>query len=211
MTVTSILLVGAGGHAQACIDVLEQADRFTILGLVGRPEEVGTEVLGYPVLGTDDDLPKLRSQTSHALVTLGQIKTPTPRRCLFNRLQQLGFQLPVVISPHAYVSRHAQVAPGTMVMHGACVNAGAIVGHNCILNTKSLIEHNAVIGDHCHISTAAMVNGNVQVGEGVFIGSNSSLREGISIAPGAIVGMGQTVRKNIVADAPALGTFRAGR
>ncbi|MEO0489421.1 MAG: acetyltransferase [Cyanobacteria bacterium J06659_2] len=211
MTPKSILLVGAGGHAQACIDVLEQAGRFTILGLVGRPEEVGSQVLGYPVLGTDDDLTDLHAEASYALVTLGQIKTPVPRIRLFNQLQQLGFQLPVVISPQAYVSRHAQVNIGTIVMHGAYVNAGAVVGRNCILNTKSLVEHNAVIGDHCHVSTAATVNGGVKVGDGVFLGSNSSLREMICIAPGAIVGMGQTVRQDLAADSPVVGELGAGR
>lgn len=197
MTVDSILLVGAGGHAQACIDVLEQVGVFTILGLVGCPEEVGTQVLNYPVLGTDDDLPDLRSQTSNALVTIGQIKTATPRVRLFNQLLQLGFRLPTVISPWAYVSRHAQVGAGTIVMHGAYINAGAVIGRNCILNSKSLIEHNVVIGDHCHVSTAATVNGGAKLGDSVFLGSNSSLREMISIASGAIIGMGETIRQDI--------------
>ena len=30
-------------------------------------------------------------------------------------------------------------------MHGAIVNAGARVGKNCIINSKSLIEHDAVM------------------------------------------------------------------
>ena len=88
MTQESILLVGAGGHARACIDVIEQEGRFTVVGLVGLPNEVGSRVLGYPVLGTDADLPALLGDYPHALVTVGQIKTPEPRIRLFDLLQQ---------------------------------------------------------------------------------------------------------------------------
>ena len=40
--------------------------------------------------------------------------------------------------------------------HGAIVNAGAVVGDHCIINTRSLIEHDAQIGDYCHISTGVL-------------------------------------------------------
>ena len=33
-------------------------------------------------------------------------------------------------------------------MHGAIVNALASVGRNCIVNSQSLIEHDAVVMDH---------------------------------------------------------------
>ena len=51
----SILLIGAGGHARACIDVIEQGKQFTVAGLIGLPHEVGSQVLGYSVLGMDTD------------------------------------------------------------------------------------------------------------------------------------------------------------
>ena len=44
-----ILLVGAGGHAMACIDVIELEGRFVVAGLVGEEREVGSHVLGYAV------------------------------------------------------------------------------------------------------------------------------------------------------------------
>ena len=55
MTQDSILLVGAGGHARACIDVIEQEGHFVVKGLVGFPKEVGSVILNNPVLGTDED------------------------------------------------------------------------------------------------------------------------------------------------------------
>lgn len=204
MTKEPIILVGAGGHARACIDVIEQTGRFEIVGLVGMPDEVGMSVLGYPVLGTDLELPELRQKSSHALVTLGQIKTPEPRMRLFERLLQMGFCLPTIVSPRGYVSRHASVGEGTIVMHGALINAGACVGCNCILNTGSLVEHDGVIGDHCHVSTKVVINGGVQVGSGTFIGSSSSLRELIQVGQRCLIGMGQRVLSDVAAGSRVL-------
>lgn len=193
MTVVQILLVGAGGHARACIDVIEQEGRFVVAGLVGMPHEVGSRILGYPVLGTDADLPTLFSDYTHALIAIGQIKTPEPRIRIFDRLEQLGYALPVIVSPRAYVSPHATLGAGTMVMHGAIVNAVAMVGRNCIINSRSLVEHDTVIADHCHIATGAAINSGVHIGSGTFIGSNSSVRQCINIGEHCLIGMGQRV------------------
>lgn len=188
-----ILLLGAGGHARACIDVLEQDGRFRIAGLVGLPAEVGETVLGYPVLGCDTQLPGLLREHTHALVAVGQIKTPDHRMRLFELALSLECSMPIVVSPRAHVSRHASLGVGTIVMHGAVVNAGAVVGRNCILNSLSLVEHDAVIDDHCHVATAAVINSGAHVGVGTFIGSNASVRQGIRIGASSVIGMGQRV------------------
>jgi sugar O-acyltransferase (sialic acid O-acetyltransferase NeuD family) len=196
MSQSSILLLGAGGHARACIDVLELQALFRIAGLLGLAPQVGSSVLGYPVLGTDADLPRLRHEHAHALIAVGQIKTPEPRIRLFELARTHDFTLPVIVSPRAHVSRHAAVAAGTIVMHGAVVNAGAVVGRNCILNSLSLVEHDAVIDDHCHIATAAAVNSGVHVAAGSFVGSNACVRQGTRIGERCVIGMGQRVLKD---------------
>jgi sugar O-acyltransferase (sialic acid O-acetyltransferase NeuD family) len=193
MNKTPILLMGAGGHARACIDVIEQEGRFVVAGLIGLPDEVGTRILGYPVLGTDRDLPLLLGDDAHALVVVGQIKTPEPRVRLFDLLERHGCKLPVIVSPRAYVSPHGSIGAGTIVMHGAVVNAGAVVGRNCIINSQSLIEHDTVIGDHCHIATAATINSGVHIGPATFVGSNCSVRQLTRIGERCVIGMGQRV------------------
>jgi sugar O-acyltransferase (sialic acid O-acetyltransferase NeuD family) len=189
----SILLLGAGGHARACIDVLELLGHFRIGGLLGLPPQVGSTVLGYPVLGTDADLPVLAREHAQALIAVGQIKTPEPRMRLFELAQSYAYALPTIVSPRAYVSRHAALAAGTIVMHGAVVNSGAVVGRNCILNSLSLVEHDAVIADHCHLATGAAINSGVHIGAGSFIGSQSCVRQGIRIGERCVIGMGQRV------------------
>lgn len=191
-----ILLLGAGGHARACIDVLERAG-WPILGLIGSPDELGRRILGYSVLGSDEALADCRAQAENAIVAIGQIDTAAPRMAAFERLAKFGFGRPAIVSPLAYVSPHAEVGAGTIVMHGAVVNAGARIGCNCIVNSQALVEHDAEVGDHCHLSTGSLVNGGVRVGGRCFIGSGAVLRQGIVLGDDCFVGMGCTVTADL--------------
>jgi sugar O-acyltransferase (sialic acid O-acetyltransferase NeuD family) len=188
-----LLLLGCGGHARSLIDLIETGGQWYIHGLVGRPEQVGTNVLGYPVIGTDADLPNMRGTCPAAVLAIGQLPATAPRQRLAGLLQQLGFHCPVLISPHAVVSRHARLGAGTVVAHCAIVNAGAVVGAHCILNSRALIEHDVELGDHCHVSTGALVNGGVQLGPGSFIGSGAMLREGLQLPAGTVISAGKRV------------------
>ena len=175
-----IILVGGGGHCVSCIDVIEQDGKFEIAGIVDANNS-RDQVLGYPVLGGDEDLPNIRKTYEYALVTIGQIKTPMIRMKLYERLKLLGFHLPSIISPRAYVSKRSVIGDGSMIMHDVLINAQAEIGNNCIINTKALIEHDSKIGNHCHISTGAIINGGVIVGHGTFVGSNAVVRESAQI------------------------------
>ena len=74
-----ILLVGGGGHCHACIDVIEVEGAFSIQGIVEQPSESPIQVLGYPVVGADAYLAHLLESTPSALITVGQVKSPTAR------------------------------------------------------------------------------------------------------------------------------------
>jgi len=188
-----LLLLGCGGHARSLLDLIETEGQWNIHGLLGLPEQVGTDVLGYPVIGTDADLRSLRETCPSALLAIGQLPDPAPRQHLATLLEALNFHCPVVISPHAAVSRHARLGSGTVVGHGVIVNAGALVGAHCTLNTRALIEHDVQLGDHCHVSTGALVNGNVKLGAGCFIGSGAMLRDGLQLPAGTVISAGKRV------------------
>ena len=197
-----IILIGGGGHCKSCIDVIEQEGRFQIAGIVDMPEKLHQKILGYEIIATDDDLLQLANEYENFLIALGQIKSPETRIRLFQTLKESEAKLPVMVSPLAYVSKHAEIGEGTIIMHHALINAGAKIGNNCIINTKSLIEHDAIIGDHCHIATGAIINGGVKVGSGTFFGSNAVCKEYIEIGENAVIGCGAKIIKNIPSQIP---------
>lgn len=182
-----IILIGGGGHCSSVIDVIEQQGVYKIAGIVDLKEKLGEENLGYKVIGNDDDLPTLARDYKNFFITLGQLRTPLRRMELFQFLCELGVNLPFIISPFAYVSKHAYIGKGTVIMHMAQVNANATIGNNCIVNSKALIEHDSRISDHCHISTGAIVNGGTEIGEATFIGSGVVCREYIQIPSNSFI------------------------
>jgi sugar O-acyltransferase (sialic acid O-acetyltransferase NeuD family) len=197
MSSPRLIIVGAGGHARSCIDVIERQGVFKIAGLIGLPKEFGSKHLGYQVIGADSDLPNLVNEFQFAFIALGQIHTSRPREKMFNYIKELGYELPSIISPDAYVSRHANIGSGSIVMNDALVNAGANIGENCIINSRALIEHDTTVGNHCHISTSAILNGGVSIGEGSFIGSGCAVKQIISIGKNCTIGMGLVIRHHV--------------
>jgi sugar O-acyltransferase (sialic acid O-acetyltransferase NeuD family) len=182
MSKEKIVLVGGGGHCHSVIDVIELENKYEIIGIVDKKELMGQKVLGYEVIACDDDLATLYKECKNAVVTVGQIKSNSLRVKLFEKLKSIGFTLPVIKSPLAYVSKYSKIDEGTVVMHHALINVNVTVGKNCIINTKALLEHDVKVEDSCHISTSSVVNGGVVVKKGTFFGSNAVSRESMEVS-----------------------------
>jgi len=171
----NLYLIGGGGHCKSCIDVIEQEKKYQIKGIFDLPKNVGKDILGYSIIGTDDDIINYEKKENYFLITIGQIGEPG------KRLNYIDLNLTSIISPRAYVSKHSSIAKGTIIMHDVIINANAKIGKNCIINSKALIEHDVVIEDNCHISTNTVINGAVNIGSNSFIGSSSVTKNNISI------------------------------
>lgn len=191
-----ILLIGAGGHARSCIDVIERENKYKIYGLVGLKKEIGKKINGYKVLATEDDIQKYRKKgVKYALITLGGFRNAKSRFRLFKNLKKKRFIFPKIISPKAYISKNSIILEGTIVMHGAMINSNSKIGSNCIINSKSLVEHDCVIGDNVHISTGAIINGSVNIGSNSFIGSGSIIRNNLNLKKNSFFKMGSIIKK----------------
>ena len=189
-----LILLGGGGHCKSCIDVIEQEGNYMIVGILDKKELLGQTILDYNFIGTDDDIAKFVSEGCAFLITVGQIRTSSIRKKLFSLLSKNGAQLATVISPRAYVSKHANIGKGTIIMHDALINASVSIGKNCIINSKALIEHDVNIEDFCHISTSAVINGGVTVKEATFFGSNAVSKEYIMTEKDDFIKAGSTYK-----------------
>lgn len=196
METKKLILVGGGGHCKSVIDVAESAG-FQILGILDSLENVGKNVLGYPIVGSDEQIENY-SREALFIVTVGHIKDADLRIKLHQKIDKLGGTLALIIASTAHVSRYANIELGTVIMHNAVVNAAANIGKGCIINTFANIEHDAKIGNYCHISTGAMVNGNCIIGSETFLGSQSVIVNGVEITERCVIGAGSLVRKNLM-------------
>jgi len=197
MLTRDIILIGGGGHCKSCIDVIESTGRYKTFGIIDVAEKLQQKILGYKIVGVDEDIPKYAKQGIGFLITAGHIKSSSVRKKIYDQLTSSNAILETIIASTAHVSSHARLGAGTIVMHHALVNADAYIGSNCIINSHSLVEHDAKVGDHVHISTMSVINGGCSIGSGTFIGSNSVVNQGITICEDVVVGAGSVVHRDI--------------
>lgn len=199
-----LILIGGGGHCKSVIEAAESIGR-EIMGILDLPEYIGSNCLGYKIIGNDDDIPKYVDDCEF-IITLGFIKNPMPRIRLHRLVEKSGGKFATIIASTAHVSKHAEIGDGSVILHHATVNAGAKIGHGCIINTAANIEHDVTVGDYCHVSTGVMINGDCKIGNSCFIGSGVVVVNGISIVNECIVGAGSLVSRNIEMSGTYIGT-----
>ena len=189
----NLVLIGGGGHCVSVIDIIENGNKFNILGILDS-NIIENNILGYKILGGDNLIPELVNENTYFLITVGQIKSYSTRKKIAKILIENKAKLATVISSLAYVSKHASIEEGSVIMNHAVVNAKAKIGKNCIINTMSNIEHGASIGEFCHISTCAVVNGESVIGNGTFIGSNATISNNVVIKDNSVISSGKFIK-----------------
>lgn len=192
-----IILIGGGGHCKSVIDVIESNQEFRIAGIIDVKDKQGSNLLGFPFIGIDEDIPALVEKYKYFHISVGHILSNANRVRIFQLVSKLGGEFPTLKANDAYVSTFASISSGTFIGHKAVINAGAKIGVNNIINTGAIIDHDSIIGDHCHLSTGSIINGDVIIGNGVFVGSGAVLKNEISIGDNCLIGMGSVVSKSI--------------
>jgi len=190
-------ILGCGGHALSLTNLVEESGEWKLLGYIDNKEAEGNVIGGYPVVGNDDGLLKLKNRCNNILIGLGMTKSNIFREKIYNKLKNLGFNFPIIISPKASVSRSANIGTGTVVLPFAVVGAGVIIGINSIINTGAIVEHSSQIGNHVHLSTGSIVNGDCQIEDRVMFGSGAILIQGRIISEDITIGAGAVVTKNL--------------
>ena len=189
-----LVIIGAGGHAKVIIELFEQMDEFQIVGCTSHVA-ISSDVLGYPVLGSDEILPELfRDGVKLAFCAVGHNGR---RQELCQRCLKIGFALPNAISFYAAVSPRASLGDGIAIMAQAAVNVDARIDRGAIINTGAGVDHDCRVGSFVHVGPGARVCGSVEVGEGTFLGAGSTVIDKISIGRWATVGAGSVVVKPV--------------
>lgn len=189
----SIVVVGAGGHAKVCIELLRSMNQEVAYCVAGINSP--STCLDIRVLKGDENMRRLREEgysTAFIAVGANQLRTQ-----LASVAVQLGYQLVNAISPHAVISRSAQLGGGVAIMAGAVINAEVKIDDLAIINTGATIDHDCSIGRAVHIAPQCGLAGNVSVGSKSFLGVGCSVIPGITIGDDVTVGAGAVVIDNV--------------
>jgi sugar O-acyltransferase (sialic acid O-acetyltransferase NeuD family) len=204
---TRVIGLGAGGHGKVVLEALWACGGYEVVGLLDpRLELHGTEVLGVPVLGSDDLLGRQYDDgVRTAFIGLGGTGDTGPRRGLFELARSAGFTAARVVHPAATVSPSARLGEGVQVIAGAVVGADAEVGDDVIVNTGAVVEHDCRVGAHAHIAPGATLASDVEVGESAHVGAGATVLQGVRIGRGAVVGAGAVVVRDVEPDTVVIG------
>ncbi len=188
-------LVGGGGHALVCADILSMSTHLSVHGVID-PAQKGDAFLSWRIQG-EEDISALLAQTSDCVLALGQVKAGMMRQSIYERYLALGAVFPAIVSSSATVSAYAGVGDAVLVGHSAVIQPLVSLSNGVIVNTGAIVEHGATVGAFSHVSTRAVINGDCTIGAGVMIGSGAVVLQGKRICDGATVGAGSVVTRHI--------------
>jgi sugar O-acyltransferase (sialic acid O-acetyltransferase NeuD family) len=149
----NLLIIGAGGHGKVVAEIAVDCGYEKIDFLDDNSSDA---------VGKISDLGKFVDRYECAFVGIGNNRF---RGELIKKLENCGYQVPVLIHPTAYVSRSAQIEKGTVVEPKTIVNANTKVSLGCIISAGAIVDHDVVIGQCCHINTGAIVMAGATVEE----------------------------------------------
>lgn len=193
-----ICILGSGGHATSCVDLIESTNEFEIVGIIIKKNEKKNDkkfLKKYQILGNDNDLKKIFKFCKNIVIGISLYKDLSSRDKIFKDLKKIGFKLPIIYSRKSHVSLGVKIDEGTQIFHGVTINKNAIIGKNCIINSHALIEHDVHINDNSQISTGAIINGGCTIKENTFVGSGSIVRENIIVKKKSFIKMGTIIKK----------------
>ncbi len=191
MTLPRVLVFGAGGHGRVVAEVV-QACGHEVEGFVDDGVNIGTKVLGLPVLG---GAAWLAQQPARVLALgLGDNKT---RARVARMLLENGHALPSFVHPSCVVSPSASLGAAVVAMPRVVVNAEAHIGDGAILNTGCIVEHECVVGAFAHLSPACALGGRARVGERTHVGIGATLLHLARVGADSVVGGGAVVLNEV--------------
>lgn len=200
-----IVVFGAGGHAKAVIDTVENQGDYRIAGLLDGSKPAGTKVYGYEVLEDEAWLGSDAYQIDGVIAAIGDNWT---RGQVVRAIRRRRPDLPFVtaLHPSAVISKGARIGAGSVIMAGAVIGSDVTIGEHAVFYAHSCVEHDSSIGSYVSFAPKAAAGGCVSVGDYTAISIGASIIHGITIGEHSVIGAGSTVIRPIGSHAVAYGT-----
>lgn len=186
---STLILIGAGGHAKVCYEIAQTMRLWKEIKILDDNPINSFFTIEGPV----SEYVKYLDQADY-FVAIGSNEV---RARFIRDLQKSKCNLITLVHPSSIISPSVQVSSGTVIMPGVIVNASSKIGNGVILNTGSTIDHDNMISDFVHVSPGVHLSGNVQIGKFTWIGIGSSVIQSIRIGDHVIVGARSVVINNV--------------
>ncbi len=197
---SKVIIYGGGGLSKMIIESVRVLGCYQIVGIIDDNLPKGTDVIGSPVLGGVELLPKLyESGVRLAVNSVGGIGNYKVRLNVFNQLADAGFVCPAIVHPTAHIDPSARLEAGVLVLAMSYVSGNAVIGMGSLINNSVVVSHDCVLGVCTSLSPGAMTAGEVIIEDFAQIGMNASVNIGVRIGRECRIGNGATIKKDVPA------------
>jgi len=151
----NLLILGAGQYGTVVKEIAEEMGCFDKIDFLD--DSYGTDNPNYheEAIGTIKDMASFSGDYFYAIPAIGIAES---RLALIQKIkEETTFQIPVIVSPRAYISKSAQLQKGTVIEPLAGVHANTVIGIASYVSMGAVVNHNAVVLEGCHIDNNAVV------------------------------------------------------
>ena len=187
-----LVLIGGGGFSSEVAEVAVQKG-FKVIGYVDLVQTDSD--LRY--LGTPEDYFLNNAQPEFVFPAFGAVD----RKGLLRRSGKLelmtDFNVPALVSSHAYVSSSVKLGRGTFISHGVVVNPNANIVDFSLVKSGTTIGHNVIVSNFSIISGNVFVGGGCKIGENTIVGPGVTIMQSVDIGSEVVLSVGSTVGRNV--------------
>lgn len=147
----SLLIIGAGGHGQVVAEVAVDC---------GYSEIAFIDDTSDRAIGKISEIEKFKEKYTDLFIGIGNNRL---REQLFEWAEEMGFCIPILVHPTAYISRTAVIEKGIIVEPMAIVNARSVIRKGTIVSIGAVIDHDVEIGKYSHINAGAIIKAGTEI------------------------------------------------
>lgn len=189
---TSVLVVGAGGHGRVVVDALEDLQLYGRLVIADADASKAGQLFqaAYKI----ELLDNWNSLPADVHVAIGD---NAARGHVIARALQEGRRLVAVVHSRAVLSRHSAVGDGSFVAANAVIGPAVRIGVGVIVNHGAIVDHDCMVGSYSHIGPNASLGGGCVIEDGVLVGAGATVLPGCRIGKSSIVAAGAVVVSDV--------------
>ncbi len=201
-----IYILGVGHNTVVYIDLAE-ACGYHIKGLYHyNNDRTGEIYFGYRIIGSFDDLYSKKSlQGMNFALSQGDNNIRSEN---FNKIIQLGGNIPTLIHPSATVSKRAILGKGVIIHAHAVIDPDTIIKDNSIISFQVGVCHATSIGKHCFLAPGSLLGAYTSLQDYVFMGMRAVAISGKvnSIGHHAYIGANALLTKPVESESIMIGS-----
>ena len=194
--VKDLVAVGTGGQELARIieDINSFKKTYNFIGWLEKDtSKIGTELMGYPIIGNDD---LLLTECKHCAVVNNAMANPRIHETVTNNLVKKYHvnDFPNIVHPDVDMR-------GVEIGYGNVINRYARLWPLCKIGNFNMIYsgtvgHEVIVGDYNLIATC-LIGSRAVIGSYNLLGNNSSIVTKVKIGDDNEIGFGTVVMKNV--------------